>query len=164
MWGPQADTLIMLLAVAAVAVSSIVLSVLAYWEARRARMLLEATLGAARLRELARIRRELASRPRRRYIVFSVVSEREVGQRILSQELTRAARSLLGSSFIADSGFSLVYFNPATQRGVIRVRSRYKHAAIAVLSVVRSIGGRPAVLLPVRTSGTLRKAREVADR
>ena len=157
-----ADQALLAIILASVAV---LFSMLAYIEARRASVLLESVLSVGRLRELARIRRELAARPSKRYIVFSVISEEleGIGSKALSQELNRAARLLLGYSFIANSGFSLVYYNPFTRKGVIRVRSRYKYAAMAVLSVVRRVGGSRVMLVPERTTGTIRKARKYAD-
>ena len=155
-------------ALLALVISSIAIlfSLLAYVEARRVSLLLESAISVGRLRELARLRRALAARPSRRYIVFSIIAEEgeDIGSKVLSRELSRAARLLLGYSFAANSGFSLVYYNPFTRKGIIRVRSNYKHAALAVLSIVRRIGNSRVLLIPERTTGTIRKARKYADR
>ncbi|MCE4627688.1 MAG: Rpp14/Pop5 family protein [Desulfurococcales archaeon] len=153
-----------LLALSAVASLAMVLSVLAYAEARRVRELLEAVLGSARARELARIRRAFSRKPRRRYIVFQVISDDDVSEKSLYQAIMRSARRLLGSAAIADSGLTLAYYNAATRRGVLRVRSDYKNAAMAVLSTVRRAGNSNILAVPITASGTIKKAKRAADR
>ncbi len=149
--------------VSVIASISIYLAFLAYFETRRVRQLLEAVISVGRLREISRIRRELSRKPSRRYIVFAVIAEHDISERALNQALLRAARRLLGSSFIAESGFQLVYFNPITRKGVVRVRSNYKNQALAVLGAVRETNGTRVILLPRHTTGTIRKAKELAD-
>lgn len=153
-----------LIALSAVASLAMVLSVLAYAEARRVRVLLEAVLGSARARELSKIRRAFSRRPRRRYIVFQVVSDGDVSEKSLYQAIMRSARRLLGSAAVADSGLMLAYYNAATRRGVLRVRSDYKNAAMAVLGTVRRAGDSNVLAVPITTSGTIKKAKKLADR
>jgi ribonuclease P/MRP protein subunit POP5 len=146
-----------------VAIMSILLAGLSYKEARMMRILFHSLATAGRFREIAKIRRELSRRPRRRYIVFKILSEKDVNERMIYQNLTVAARRLLGSSFLADSGFQLVYYNPLTKKGVIRVRDPYKYLAIGVLGLIRELGGGSALVIPILTTGTIKRAKSLAD-
>ena len=157
------DLLIVVLALASISGLSIILAALSYAEARRTRLLLSAVLSAGRARELSRIRRSASRRPSRRYIVFQVIGESEVSERSLSLALNQAARRLVGASTLADSGLQLVYYNPVTMRGVIRVRREYRNLVFGVLGIVRNVGDVSVVLSPITTAGTIKKAKKIAD-
>jgi len=155
--------LVVTAALAGVASLAMVLATMAYHESRRTRLLLEAALSAGRAREIMRIRRELSRRPRRRYIVFQVIANTDISERMLHQSLMRTVRRLLGSAFVADSGLQLVYYNPVTRKGVIRVRHVYKDAVLGTLGLTRKIGEASAIVVPILTVGTVKRAKKIAD-
>ena len=105
------------------------------------------------LRKLERAMR----RPRRRYIVFRVVSEKPVDPGSVEQAIEEKFREVLG-----EAGYTLA--RPKLVQGggdcwILRVRHTYKNHAIAVLGLVREVGGTRVLLVPVATSGTIRRAR-----
>ncbi|MCE4624461.1 MAG: hypothetical protein F7C35_01170 [Desulfurococcales archaeon] len=155
--------LIVILLLAVVAGISLVLAGVALFEARRARMLLEAAISTARIRELSRIRRILSRKPRRRYIVFTIISEADLNEKRLQQEIIRLSRRIIGSAGLANSGIQLVYFNPITRRGVLRVRAQYKNVALGVLGLLREVDGEHVIVVPLITSGTIKRAKKIAD-
>jgi len=154
------DVIMILAAAAAIAAS-----LYAVYTAKRARALLEALLEAASLRE--RIARSLARariKPKHRYIVFEVASARRVPREELAKKIRETAMKTLGLTGLVDSGLQLVEYDEATRRGIIRVKHNYKYHALAILGLVREVNGERVLLVPLATSGTLRKARKEARR
>jgi len=148
--------------VVAIAASAAALAASAYSLAasRRSRKLVAALLRAAGLesriaRSLARVR----ERPRKRYIVFEVLSGERIGEDEVRGALRRAARELLGAPGEALSLMRLVEYDESARRGIVRVRSDYKMHALAVLASIRRIGGRRVMFVPVSTHGTIKAAR-----
>jgi len=159
----SSDLVIVAVALSSISGFSLVIAALSYAESRKTRKLLTAVLASGRAREIAGIRRRASRRPKRRYIVFRVVSGSEVNERGLNLALLQAARRLVGASVVADSGLQLVYYNPITMKGVLRVRGEYRNLAFGVLGIVRSVGDTRVVLLPLTTAGTIKRARRLAD-
>ncbi len=116
--------------------------------------------GAGRYRDVARARQKMASRPRRRYIVFEVVpggvSEEELREAIIS-----TARRVAGEAGLALSGLALILYNEETSRGVIRVRHTHKNLALAVLGLTRRVSGKRVLLVPLASTGSLKRARRL---
>jgi len=147
------------------AIIAIIASLYAVYTARRTRSLLEGALEAASLRE--RIARSLAKarvRPKHRYIVFEVATTRRVPRDELAKKIREAAVKTLGLTGLVDSGLQLVEYDESTRRGILRVRHTYKYHALAILGLVREVGGERVLIVPLATSGTLRKARKEAKR
>lgn len=110
-------------------------------------------------RRLARLYRKAASKPKRRYIVFEVLSEGSLEARALEEALRREFSRLFGEVALAASGLSLADFNPETMRGVVRVRREFKVHALAAMGALRSIEGVRVMVTPIAVSGTLKRAR-----
>ena len=155
--------LVVILFLTVIAGVSLVLAGVAFFEARRARTLLEAAISSARLRDLSRVRKALSRKPRRRYIVFTVISEGDLNEKRLQQEILRLSRKIIGSAGLANSGIQLIYFNPITRRGVLRVRAQYKNVALGILGLLREIDGEHVIVVPLITSGTIKRAKKIAD-
>lgn len=102
-------------------------------------------------------------RPRRRYIVFEIASESRVECGDLERALRETIKSVYGLRGLEESGARLVYCNPATRRGVVRVRHAYRDLALSSLGLVRRVGSLKVALIPVKTTGTLKKAIRVAS-
>lgn len=123
--------------------------------ARRISRLISAASSEARvLKEF----REAASKPRKRYIVFEVQSTREYSEKEVAKAIIAAAREVLGETGLVDSGLHLIAYYPERRIGILRVRNTYKYRALAILGLVRDIRGEKVRLVPLYTSGTLKKA------
>ena len=125
-------------------------------------LLAAALKGEAGQRALVKASKLVLRRPRRRYIVFEVVPAR-VGREEVERAIEDTARSVLGLVGLADSALKLVEFNEATGRGVLRVRHTHKYVALAVLGLVRRAGGRQVMLVPLATTGSIRRAKMLAS-
>ncbi|MCE4611166.1 MAG: hypothetical protein F7B17_04250 [Desulfurococcales archaeon] len=152
------------LAVALLATSTLAGAIAGYvagdMRARRVERVLSVLgLTAYAERRLARLYRKTASRPKRRYIVFEVLSEGPLESRVMEDALRREFAMLFGKTALAASGLSLVDFNPKTMRGVVRVRREFKVHALAAMGALRSVGNVRVMIVPIAVSGTLKRAR-----
>jgi len=130
-------------------------------EARRLRSIVAALLsGAARERDVLRARRILARRPRRRYIVFEVIPggfrEEEVWGAIRA-----TAERLAGLLGLSLSSLTLIDYDEERSRGIVRVRREYKGLALAVLSMTRRVSGTKVLIVPLATTGSVKRARRL---
>lgn len=100
-------------------------------------------------------------KPRKRYVVFTAICE----ERVKFEELTDAVSSRFKELFSENTYYKaspqLVLFDESTQRGVYRVTHIYLDHFIAALGLVKRIGGKKCVIVPLRTTGTLKRAREL---
>ncbi|MEM4809023.1 MAG: Rpp14/Pop5 family protein, partial [Desulfurococcaceae archaeon] len=55
----------------------------------------------------------------------------------------------------------LVFFDETSQRGIYRIVHLYLNFLIATLGLVKIIDGKKCVLIPLKTTGTLKKAHEI---
>ena len=129
---------------------------------RAAALAVEAiTAAALRERLLVRLRRRIRRKPSKRYIVFEVV-----GGPVEPGELENAIRGafarLFGEPALGVSMLRLVEYHDDRMIGILRVRREYKYHALAALGLVRSVSGRRVLLVPLLTSGTLKRARRRA--
>ena len=149
----------------AASLASIVVALYAVYKARKTAGLVEAALVAASMRE--RIARSLARaerRPRNRYIVFEVGTPLHISREELAREIREAAVNVLGLSGLIDSGLQLIEYDEDARTGILRVRNTYKYHALAILGLVRRVGDAEVMLVPLGTSGTLRRARKLVRR
>ncbi len=119
------------------------------------------TAAAARERLLVRLRRRIKRKPSKRYIVFEVVGG-PVEPKDLEDAIREAFARLFGEPALGVSMLRLVEYHDDRMVGILRVRREYKYHALAALGLVRSISGRRVLLVPVLTSGTLKRARRRA--
>ena len=105
---------------------------------------------------LDRVRR----RRRRRYIVFHVVTDGEPPEPgDVEKAVLKSLERLAGQLTVALGNVQLVYYQPDTGAGIIACTHDTKYLVLAAMGLVRRIGGRRAVLVPVRTTGTIKRAR-----
>lgn len=128
---------------------------------RRLGLILSSIIRYRDLRNMANI---LSRRPRKRYIVFEVMSSvEEVDWRGLESEIRGVVSKVLGLHGLAESGVKLVYYNESSRRGVLKVRESYKYQVIGLLGLVRSLNGAPVMLTPITVTGSLKRAKRSAS-
>lgn len=104
---------------------------------------------------------KLRRRRRRRYIAFIVVYEGEQppSPQEVERAIIRAAERLAGQLTVALARLQLVYYDPERAAGILRASHDTKYLVLAALGLVRRIGDKRAVIIPVRTSGTIKRAK-----
>ncbi len=105
--------------------------------------------------------KEIAKRPRRRYIAFIILTEdgRPPPPKTIEDAVRESLEKLAGRVMIAESSFALAYYDPSRGVGIFRATNKSKHAVIAAMAFVRRIGGKRVMLIPLRTSGTIKRAK-----
>jgi len=103
---------------------------------------------------------ELSSKTatKKRYMIVKVVGQgasREGLQEMINSSLTK----LFGSSARSLAQPQVIYLNPSTMKAVIRYRARDKWRVLASLGALEG----EALIIPLRVSGTFRKAKAYAD-
>lgn len=99
-------------------------------------------------------------KPRKRYIVFATLCENE----ILIDELDKALRDIFieyyGVSIYSKASPRIVLYDVKLGRGVLRVSHICVDHAIAALGLIKDVNNKKCIIVPIRTTGTLRKAQE----
>ncbi len=127
------------------------------------RLLDKAVAAALASSEAEDMLEKLRRRRRRRYIVFYVVTEdgRPPPPEEVEKAILKATERLAGQLTVALARLQLVYYHPDTGAGILRASHDTKHLVLAAMALVRRIGGSRAILVPVRTTGTIRTAKRV---
>lgn len=98
---------------------------------------------------------------RRRYIVFSIISEHDFNKMEIEKALRRKLAFLYGVVSIAKADPQLVFYDPRIKRGIVRTSHVMKDYVLAALSIIRSINGKHLLIIPVKTTGTIKKAKKI---
>ncbi len=98
---------------------------------------------------------------RKRYIVFAVISQTRYSKKEINEAIRTTFKHLFGEAILAKADPYIVYYDPGVMRGVIRVSHIYKNHVLAVLSLTPKITGLDALILPIKTTGTIKKARKI---
>lgn len=111
-------------------------------------------------------KKETINKPRKlrkRYIVFAVLSSKgfSINKKTLEKAIRECWEKLLGELSLVKADPQLIYFDPSVQRGVLRVAHIYKDEALAVLGIIKKINEHECLLIPLKTAGTIKKARKI---
>ncbi len=105
----------------------------------------------------------LSQRPRRRYIVFEVMSEGDLDEPDLARAIATTARRVLGEAGYVESGIRLILYNKSSNRGILRVNHTYKYRVLGVLGLVRRVRGRKVMIIPLGVTGSVKRARRLLE-
>lgn len=112
------------------------------------------------LRKLLASKTTTIKKPRKRYIVFSLVSEDKLSLESIDKAIRDTLIKYYGESIYGKASPRVILFDENTGRGILRVSHLFVDHAIATLGLVKEIEGKRCLIIPIRTTGTLRKARE----
>jgi len=97
---------------------------------------------------------------KRRYLVFSVISDKPFSSvEELGSSLRAALSACLGEVRFHDCKPEVVFYSPGRSRGVIRTAKDCADEVAGCLSMIREARGARLLIIPVRLTGTLRRAR-----
>ena len=145
--------------IVAISIISIIISIYAYNNARKANYKLEYLFKAVSINsKIERSLAKLGEKPKRRYIVFRVEASKKIPGDKIAEALINTGVRILGEVGLAISGLHLVYYDENKNIGVIRVRNTYKYPALAILGMIKTINNDNISIIPLSTSGTLKSA------
>ncbi|MEM1627904.1 MAG: Rpp14/Pop5 family protein [Desulfurococcaceae archaeon] len=100
-------------------------------------------------------------RLRKRYLVFTAICEDKISKNSLEKSVESKMIEYYGKSMVNKASPYLVFFDETSQRGIYRIVHLYLNFLIATLGLVKIIDGKKCVLIPLKTTGTLKKAHEI---
>lgn len=100
----------------------------------------------------------LRRRLRKRYMIFEVLSDGYLRRDELEKELRNTFKNLFGELHLIRSSISIQYYDERLRIGVLKYNHVYKFKILVALGLVRRVGSSKTMLIPIRTTGTLRKA------
>ena len=100
------------------------------------------------------------SRIRKRYIVFYVMGNGSLDKKKINNAVRSTWKNYLGEFSLIKADPQVIVFDQKLARGILRVAHVYKKEAIAILGLIRNIDETEVLLIPLKTTGTLKKARK----
>ncbi|MEM0001840.1 MAG: Rpp14/Pop5 family protein [Desulfurococcaceae archaeon] len=103
-------------------------------------------------------------KPRKRYVVFAVICEDRVLFKSVENAVKEKFVEYYGESMYHKASPRLILYDETTGRGVIRVLHTCTDYLLATMGLIKKINDKNCIMLPIKTTGTLRKAREYVEK
>lgn len=102
-------------------------------------------------------------RERERYIIFKVISEgnKEFSKEEILKGCLYAIRSFLGDKGMSDANVYLIDWNENLGVGILKTTHKTKDDVIVALSLLSTINETKISVIPLNTTGTIKKAKEI---
>ena len=126
---------------------------------RETRILLNSILQTAGYAKV--LAKKTKGRPRKRYIVYRIISEKALSYSDVEKMFKAAIRGLYGEAGLAESRIYLAFHEPSSNTGVVRISADWRDRAIIAISLIRQWEGRKLLVVPLRTTGSIKRAREL---
>ncbi len=97
-------------------------------------------------------------RERRRYLVFEVISEREIDKRELLDEIRSSLYSLYGDVGASESRIWLIGYDKKKDVGILRCAHNKVEEVRAALACIHSVNGARIGMRVIKTAGTIKGA------
>jgi len=94
---------------------------------------------------------------RKRYMIFEVISDGDVDKNLLENEIRNSFNGMFGKIHLARASISIPYYDSKLKVGVLKFTHMYRYKVLATLGLVRNVGNVKVFLIPIRTTGTLKK-------
>lgn len=104
---------------------------------------------------------EKNKRIRRRYIVFAIVSEKTIDRKSLENAIRSTVSRYFGEASLIKADPQLIYYEPSIGRGIIRTSHMEADKVVAALGAINRINGSGALIIPLKTTGTLKRAKKI---
>ncbi|MBD3388205.1 MAG: hypothetical protein GF416_03925 [Candidatus Altiarchaeales archaeon] len=100
-------------------------------------------------------------RERNRYIVFEVISDSKPDRKSVVDAVWGSLLRLHGELGASRTSMWVMDYDPEKKRGILKVNHSSVDVLKSSMAVVKEIRRQKAIINTVKTSGTLRKAREI---
>jgi len=102
-------------------------------------------------------------KPKKRYIITKTISREAVSKEKINYHIRKAVVALYGEPFLMLSRISLIFYDEESGIGIIRTSREGVEQVIASLHIAgKEDSEKKIILAPLKTAGTLKKAREIA--
>ncbi len=100
-------------------------------------------------------------RERNRYLTFSLSCDAKVGRKEAVDSIWSSLLNMYGEVGASKTSMWVMDYDPNTKKGIVKVNHKSVETLRSSMTVVKEIGGRRARIDVLRSSGTLKKAREL---
>jgi len=101
---------------------------------------------------------------KKRYVIFEIISEKRVKEDAVKKAFFREIKSFIGINGMADAAPTVVYFDEKSKKGVLKVDNRALKQVEQALSLIREISFNKCFVHIIKTTGTVKKAKELVKR
>lgn len=143
-------TLLLNLLSLALATFSLLVSILIYLRSIRLRNII-----------LAKLVKPSGKRIRRRYVVIKLVSRDALRKEEVEEALSIVFTKVFGEVGYVKANPQLIYFDGNRGSCIVRVNHTHVKALLSVVWMIRSINNKQCLMIPVKTTGTIKKAYKV---
>lgn len=98
---------------------------------------------------------------RKRYVVFRAVSSGPLRPEEVEKALEASLAELFGRPALAESRLELVFYDEKTGYGVLRVARAWRSRVLLATALARRVGERRIFVVPVKVTGSAKRAREL---
>jgi len=114
-------------------------------------------------RSLVENRQSTVLKPRKRYVVFSIVCEGKPSKESIEEHIERLFIHYYGRTAHAKASPQLIFFDEASSRGVFRVSHLYVKHLISLFTAPLEKDECKCLIIPLKTTGTLKKAVKILE-
>jgi ribonuclease P/MRP protein subunit POP5 len=100
------------------------------------------------------------NKAKKRYVVFATICEERVSEREIEEAIRNNLVKHFGVDIYRKASPRIILYDIESGRGVIRVLHTCTNHLIATIGLVKQVGKTRCLIIPIRTTGTLKKARE----
>ena len=110
------------------------------------------------------LKRLPSMREKKRYIVFTVISERPVDYDFVRDALWNSMTHWIGEAGLAKAGIRLVknLWDRNGQRGFIQVHPKYVDAVKVSMGLIHQLGDQRVIFQSIRVSGTIKSGKSAS--
>jgi len=101
---------------------------------------------------------------KKRYLVFSIISEGNVNKDRIQTSILRAMSKLYGEPFAYAAQPTLIFYDEGRKLGILRVRRESYSQLMASLHIAGKDEEPRILFVPMKTTGSVKKAREIIER
>ena len=105
--------------------------------------------------------RSIVRKPRKRYLVFQVLSEKPLSKDSVQEVFNRVFSEFFGLIGGGEANPKLVLYDEKSMRGVLRFVHTQRSKVLFALAMVSEITNGEVGFIPLKITGTLRKAKEI---
>ncbi len=105
--------------------------------------------------------KELLRKPRRRYLVFRVLSEKELDEETFKKAIMTGFREIVGDLGLSQTDIRLILYESKSGCGILRFNHTYKDLVLLCLALIRNINDIKVAIIPYKTTGTIKRAQEI---
>ena len=104
----------------------------------------------------------MAVRPyRKRYILFEIISDKEINEKIIENTIFQSTKKLLGSMGTSNSKLKFMSNFWDGEKGVLRVEHTHVPKIKTSLAMIDKIGRQKVILYSKKVFGTLKKVKKI---